>query len=170
MKTIILTILTSIVLVFTSCGEQISTENINEVESPASDDKNIEKYVELKLVKVTHKPKNEEYDWDRAEMELMFEAKNLTDKKLESFRFKTQALDESGNYLGKPMSFICSILANSRVTMTESQDAQPSEDLSRVSKLLLMELSIYEESDWWDTQAGNWVLNQSNPYKITLEL
>ena len=149
-------------------GEEKNTENINEVESPAPDDKNIEKYVELKLVKFIHKPKVWE---NKDEMKLMIEAKNLTDKNLESFIIKAQALDESGNYLGTPMWFTSSIRPNSRVTMTDSQYGQPFEDLSLVSNLLLMQISIWtQDDDWWDTQAGNWVLNQSNPQNITLEL
>ncbi len=167
MKTIILTLLTSIVLVFTSCGEQISTENINEVESPASDDKNIEKIVEFKLVKFFHEPDGDSWHENEEMIELMFEAKNLTDKKIHNLGFSVQALDKSGNYLGTDMSFMCDILPNSRAVVSESQYGKPFEDLSKISKLLLMDLKINYGGD---TQAGNWVLNQSNPYKITLEL
>ena len=148
--------------------EEKNTENKNEVESPALEDKNIEKYVEIKLVKFIHRPKELK---NQDKMELMIEAKNLTDRNLESFKIKIQALDVSGNYLGTPMWFTSSIMPNSRVTMTDTQYGEPFEDLSLVSNLLLMQFSIWTQDDkWWDTQAGNWVLNQSNPYNITFEL
>lgn len=144
------------------------SSNSSEIETSSEiiNDENIEKFAEIKLVKFIHEPPG--YEGAKHTMKILLEVKNLTDNDFESFRIKAQGLDKSGNYLGTGGWLTGSIRANSRSTIENLWVSF--DDLSQVSNLLLMEISIYSDGEWWDTQTGNWIINQSNPYNITLEL